>query len=150
MLEGIEKNKTIHVGELGRKLIDAGRIFMGQPLLDKKFRYYENRKAFSIGPFVITPYLMDHSSVDAFGFLIEGEKKRIYYSGDFRAHGMKEKVFKWFLADPPKNVDHLLMEGTIISVYCACCWLKRVPIGYPKVLWLENSIDLKTVPNRFF
>ena len=58
---------------------------------------------------------MDHSSVDAFGFLIEGDNKRIYYSGDFRAHGMKEKVFKWFLADPPKNVDLLLMEGTMLS-----------------------------------
>jgi ribonuclease J len=28
---------------------------------------------------------------------------------------MKEKVFKWFLADPPKNVDLLLLEGTMLS-----------------------------------
>jgi ribonuclease J len=28
---------------------------------------------------------------------------------------MKEKVFKWFLADPPKNVDLLLLEGTMMS-----------------------------------
>ncbi|MBC2736557.1 MAG: MBL fold metallo-hydrolase [Desulfobacteraceae bacterium] len=115
MIEGINDDKTIHVGELGRKLIDAGRIFMGQPVLKNRFSYYENRKPFSIGPFTITPYLMDHSSVDAFGFLIEAEGKRIYYSGDFRSHGMKEKVFKWFLADPPKNVDVLLLEGTMLS-----------------------------------
>ena len=115
MIEGIEKNKTIHVGELGRKLIDAGRIFMGQSVMDKSFSYYENRKSFPIGPFIVTPYLMDHSSVDAFGFLIEAEGKRIYYSGDFRAHGMKEKVFKWFLTDPPKDVDLLLLEGTMLS-----------------------------------
>ena len=85
MIEGIERNKTVHVGELGRKLIDAGRIFMGQSVLDNSFSYYENRKPFSIGPFIVTPYLMDHSSVDAFGFLIEAEGKKIYYSGDFRA-----------------------------------------------------------------
>ena len=115
MIEGIEKDKIIHVGELGRKLIDAGRIFMGQPVLDKSFSYYENRKPFSIGPYTVTPYLMDHSSVDAFGFLIEAEGKKIYYSGDFRSHGMKEKVFKWFLADPPKDVDLLLLEGTMLS-----------------------------------
>jgi len=115
MIEGINDDKTIHVGELGRKLIDAGRIFMGQPVLKNRFSYYENRKPFSIGPFSITPYLMDHSSVDAFGLLIEAEGKRIYYSGDFRSHGMKEKVFKWFLADPPKNVDLLLLEGTMLS-----------------------------------
>jgi ribonuclease J len=115
MIEGINDDKTIHVGELGRKLIDAGRIFMGQPVLDNRFSYYENRKPFSIGSFTITPYLMDHSSVDAFGFLIEAEGKRIYYSGDFRSHGMKEMVFKWFLADPPKDVDLLLLEGTMLS-----------------------------------
>ncbi|MFH1983780.1 MAG: MBL fold metallo-hydrolase [Pseudomonadota bacterium] len=115
MIEEIEKNKTIHVGELGRKLIDAGRIFMGQPALDNSFSYYENRKPFVIGPFTVTPYLMDHSSVDAFGFLIEAEGKRIYYSGDFRSHGMKKKVFKWFLSDPPRDVDLLLLEGTMMS-----------------------------------
>lgn len=115
MIENIGKDKTIHMGELGRKLIDAGRIFIGQPALDNRFSYYENRKPFAIGPFTVTPYLMDHSSVDAFGFLIEAEGKRIYYSGDFRSHGMKEKVFKWFLSDPPKDVDLLLLEGTMMS-----------------------------------
>jgi ribonuclease J len=115
MIEGINNNKTIHVGQLGRKLIDAGRIFMGQPVLKNRFSYYENRKPFSIGPFSITPYLMDHSSVDAFGFLLEAEGKRIYYSGDFRSHGMKKNVTKWFLADPPKDVDLLLLEGTMLS-----------------------------------
>jgi len=115
MIECLDNNKTIHVGELGQKLIDAGRIFMGKPVLENRFSYYENRKPFSIGPFSITPYLMDHSSVDAFGFLVEAESKRIYYSGDFRSHGMKETVFKWFLSDPPKNVDLLLLEGTMMS-----------------------------------
>ena len=33
MIEGIEKNKNIYIGELGRKLIDAGRIFMGLSLI---------------------------------------------------------------------------------------------------------------------
>jgi ribonuclease J len=88
---------------------------MGQSVLNNSFSFYENRKPFPVGPFTVTPYLMDHSSVDSFGFLIEAEDKRIYYSGDFRAHGMKENVFKWFLADPPKNVDLLLLEGTMLS-----------------------------------
>jgi len=115
MIECLDNNKTIHVGELGHKLIDAGRIFMGIPVLNNIFSYYENRKPFLIGPFSITPYLMDHSCVDAFGFLVEAEGKRVYYSGDFRSHGMKEKVFNWFLADPPKDVDLLLLEGTMMS-----------------------------------
>jgi ribonuclease J len=58
---------------------------------------------------------MDHSCVDAFGFLVEAEGKRIYYSGDFRAHGRRKQAFERFLNDPPRNIDVLLMEGTMMG-----------------------------------
>ena len=32
---------------------------------------------------------MDHSAFDAYGFLIEGGEKKIFYTGDFRGHGRK-------------------------------------------------------------
>jgi ribonuclease J len=58
---------------------------------------------------------MDHSAFDAYAFLIESNGKRLFYSGDFRGHGRKDKVFKWFLHNAPQNVDYLLMEGTTIG-----------------------------------
>jgi ribonuclease J len=44
-----------------------------------------DRKTIRIGPFVITPFLMDHSAYDAYALLIEANGRRLFYSGDLRA-----------------------------------------------------------------
>jgi len=58
---------------------------------------------------------MDHSAFDAYAFLIKADGKSIFYSGDFRIHGRKAKVFEWFSHNIEKNVDYLLLEGTTIG-----------------------------------
>jgi ribonuclease J len=63
----------------------------------------------------VTPYLVDHSAVDAYGFLIEAEGKRVFYSGDFRAHGRKSVLFDNMIKNPPKDIDLLFMEGTMMQ-----------------------------------
>jgi ribonuclease J len=68
-------------------------------------------KPFAIGGFTITPYLTDHSAPDAYMLLIEGQGRRVLYSGDFRAHGRKAQLVKAMIASPPKHVDVLVMEG---------------------------------------
>lgn len=73
------------------------------------------RRIFQIGDFKITPYWNDHSAFDSYSFLIEANGKSIFYSGDFRDHGRKSKVFKRFLHNAPQNVDYLLLEGTTIG-----------------------------------
>ena len=72
-------------------------------------------KQIQLGPFKITPYPVDHSGYDSYAFLIETEKKRIFYTGDFRAHGRKGKLFDHLLKHPPKNIDVLLMEGSSLG-----------------------------------
>ena len=116
LIESLPPDKTVHIGETARQLIAATRVFLGKPALTSTFSPLSNRKWVELGPdFRVTPYLMDHSCVDAFGFLVEAEGKRIYYSGDFRAHGRRKQAFEWFLNDPPRNVDLLLMEGTMMG-----------------------------------
>ena len=39
----------------------------------------------------------------------------MFYSGDFRAHGRKAKLFDAPVAKPPAGIDVLLMEGTTIG-----------------------------------
>ncbi|MBJ6750748.1 MBL fold metallo-hydrolase RNA specificity domain-containing protein, partial [Geomonas anaerohicana] len=63
----------------------------------------------------LNTYLVDHSAVDAYGFLIEGDGKRIFYSGDFRAHGRKSKLFDSMVKNPLKDIDLLFMEGTMMQ-----------------------------------
>lgn len=116
LIENLPPGKTVHIGETARQFVETTRIFLGKSPLANTFSPLNNRSWVEITPdFRIMPYLMDHSCVDAFGFLVEVEGKRIYYSGDFRAHGRRKKAFEWFVNDPPRNVDLLLMEGTMMG-----------------------------------
>jgi len=69
-------------------------------------------------------------SPEAFGFLVERGESRLFYTGDFRAHGRKQKVFEKLLANPPADIDALVMEGTMIQ---------RENDGYPS----EESVEKK-------
>lgn len=68
-----------------------------------------------VGDIVITNYLVDHSAFDARAFLIESDSKRVFYTGDFRSHGRKGKLFENMISNPPKDIDCLLMEGSMLG-----------------------------------
>ncbi|MBJ6802760.1 MBL fold metallo-hydrolase [Geomonas propionica] len=115
LIDQLNHDIPVYIGELGKKLIDATRVLLGKELPANSFRHFKSWQPFTVGDFTITPYLVDHSAVDAYGFLIEAEGKRIFYSGDFRAHGRKSKLFENMLKNPPKEVDLLFMEGTMMQ-----------------------------------
>jgi len=81
----------------------------------EKVIHLRNNKPLELGPFRITPYLMDHSAYDAYAVLVEADGKRLFYTGDLRAHGRKAALFERLLSEPPSDVDVLLMEGTTIT-----------------------------------
>lgn len=116
LIEGLDPGKTVHIGPTARQLLAATRVFLGEPPLTNRFSELHHRRPVELGPELrVTPYLMDHSCVDAFGLLVEAGGKRLYYSGDFRAHGPRRQAFAAFLANPPRDVDALLMEGTMLG-----------------------------------
>ena len=57
-----------------------------------------------LGPFKITPFLIDHSGFDSYSLMIEADNKRLFYSGDFRIHGRKAILTEKLIAGPPKNI----------------------------------------------
>ena len=69
----------------------------------------------TIGPFAITPYLVDHSAFDAYALLVEAGGRRLFYSGDIRGHGRKAGLFERLLRNPPTAVDVMLMEGSSLG-----------------------------------
>lgn len=77
--------------------------------LPKGILHYSRGRKFTVGPFAITPYLMDHTSAEAYAFLVEAEGKKVLYTGHFREHG--NKAFKQFLAACPGPVDALIVDG---------------------------------------
>lgn len=102
------------------KLINVLNIFVrkeGRIKLPETVKFVCDMAPFDIGNLRIIPYLTDHSAFDAMSFhvLETTSGKSIFYSGDFRAAGWKEKLFDRFVANPPKSIDCLLMEGTMIE-----------------------------------
>jgi len=70
---------------------------------------------FELGPFKITPFLIDHSGYDAYAIMLEADGKRLFYSGDFRMHGRKAGLTRKLINNPPQNIDVLLLEGSTLG-----------------------------------
>lgn len=96
-------------------LIEISNIFIPTKVGKLNTRLIKHKKEFNIGDFTVTPFLVDHSAFDAYAFLIEAGGKRLFYSGDFRAHGRKGVLFKQMVENPPENIDCLLMEGSALG-----------------------------------
>ncbi len=114
LIEQLDTETPVYIGALGKSLIDATRIFLKRDLPRNNFKHFTKNQKFQVGDFMITPYLVDHSAVDAYAFLIEAEGKRIFYSGDFRAHGRRNVLFDRMIKNPPADIDLLFMEGTML------------------------------------
>ena len=111
----LHPNLKYYLGEASFRIINTANLFVNKSPIFAKHVFFERERPFVIGDLKITPYWMDHSAFDAYAFLIEGDGKSIFYSGDFRGHGRKTEAYKRFLRYAPKNVDYLLLEGTMIG-----------------------------------
>ena len=127
MFEKILPGIDIYMGKTAKKMFlvlqrklkeleDKGcPEFHGNPELVEKFKALIPGEALTIKDLKITPYTIDHSAYDAYMFLIEAEGKRVLHTGDFRMHGARGRrmpdVFRAFA----KNIDVLIVEGTMLS-----------------------------------
>ena len=105
----------ILIGQAAQRILEAASVFVPGEVRMDKTSPLQNGKPILLGPFTITPYLVDHSAYDAYAVLVEADGQRLFYSGDIRGHGRKGKLFERLVAHPPQNIDCLLMEGTTIG-----------------------------------
>jgi len=103
------------MGAAARRIVQAASPFMPQRPVNLAGTDLVNRQPIHIGPFCITPFLVDHSAYDAYALLIEANGKRLFYSGDFRAHGRKHALVDKLISSPPPHIDALLLEGTTLG-----------------------------------
>jgi ribonuclease J len=116
LMEKVGTVVPIYIGQVSLDLINATRIFRDLEILNGNFIKIKSWESFIVADtFRIKPFLVDHSTPEAFAFLIEADGKRIFYSGDFRATGRKNIVYQKLIENPPENIDLLLMEGTMIG-----------------------------------
>lgn len=119
LLNYLNPDIPVYISEGALKLINVLNVFTHKQSHVKisRPRKIRHKASFNIGDFQVTPYLVDHSGFDAMSYLIEETRtgKRLFYSGDFRASGWKRVLFDRFIKNPPKNINCLLMEGTMVE-----------------------------------
>jgi ribonuclease J len=111
----LPKETLFLIGRAAQDILSAAALFSPAGVQLENSRHLEDRQPIKLGPFTITPFLVDHSAFDAYALLVEADGARLFYTGDLRAHGRKGALFEKLLRDPPKDVDVLLMEGTTIG-----------------------------------
>ncbi len=150
LLDDVPAKWPSYSGAATERLIRLTSAIFGKELLHA-FHPWKSRAALQIGPFKVTPFLIDHSAFDAYMLLIEVHGKRVFYSGDFRIHGRKAVLTKQLKAAPPKNLDVLLMEGTNLGGDKPCVTeedlendfvnLFRSTAGRVFVAWSAQNVD---------
>lgn len=81
---------------------------------NRKREIKEDRCIFNNGDIKVYAYLGDHSSYNSCMFLVEGDGKKLLYTGDFRNHGRRNEVIRHSLNSIGK-IDMLITEGTTLT-----------------------------------
>ena len=115
LLPFIDDSIPVAMGAAARNIMNTGAFFQKKDYRLKDFIPLENMKSIYMGKFKITPYITDHSAYDSYALLIEAGGKKLFYSGDLRAHGRKAALFEIMLNRLPNQIDVLLMEGSSIG-----------------------------------
>jgi ribonuclease J len=111
----LPKRVPILIGAAAERILKAALPFFPGAMTFENVVHIADRKPLQLGPFTLTPYLVDHSAYDSYAVLVEADGRRLFYSGDLRAHGRKASLFRAMLESPPQNVDVLLLEGTLVG-----------------------------------
>lgn len=121
----VPRDVPMYIGSAAKKLLEIlterldmipGTSEKCLPLIQGMKCYFIN-KPIKFGDIDVTPYVVDHSALDAYMFLIEAGGKRILFTGDFREHGIagENGAFEKLLNTYIGEVDILITEGTMLS-----------------------------------
>ncbi|MGH2965108.1 MAG: MBL fold metallo-hydrolase [Solirubrobacterales bacterium] len=105
----------LYMGAATVRILKEAAFFTPLGLDREPAGFLADRTPIELGPFKVTPFLADHSAFDAYSLLVEAAGRRLFYSGDLRAHGRKASLFQRLIDHPPEQIDVLLMEGTRIT-----------------------------------
>src|SRR6266849_3820183 len=114
LLSKVDASVPVYIGESASRILCEAAFFSSFGISRRPSGYLRHRTTFDLGPFRVTSFLNDHSAFDAYSLLIEADGRRLFYTGDMRAHGRKAGIFVELLRRPPEGIDVLLMEGTHI------------------------------------
>lgn len=126
LYKSIPKHIPLYIGQTAKKALeilteklDASPMTTDRGLerIQGMRTYGPAKKLTEFGDIQVTPFVVDHSALDAYMFLIEVGGKRILYTGDFRDHGIvgQNDTLRKTIDAYIGKVDILVTEGTMLS-----------------------------------
>ncbi|MFC7483090.1 hypothetical protein ACFQX7_28080 [Luedemannella flava] len=70
----------VWIGKAAADILRAAE-FWGTGIDLREQGHLHDQQTVTIGPFTITPYLVDHSAFDAYSLLVEADGRRLFYLG---------------------------------------------------------------------
>lgn len=110
----VDSSVPILLGEAAASILAEAAFFVPSARRFPVAGHLRHREKIRLGPFYVTPWLVDHSAFDAYALVVEADGRRMLYTGDVRAHGRKPGLLA-ALARDVGPVDVLLMEGTRVQ-----------------------------------
>lgn len=155
LVDQVHPDIPVFMGEAAHRVLDEAAFFTDRSAPPRPMGFLRHEEPLSFGPFTVTPLLADHSGYDAYSLLVEAEGRRLFYTGDLRAHGRKGALFERLVEQPPTDIDVLLMEGTHVregatsetklpsesDVEEACVELFRSTAGMVLVHYSPQNVD---------
>ena len=68
---------TFLIGAAAQSILEAADLFTPAGLKLQNVVHMEHRRPIDLGPFTITPYLVDHSAYDAYAVLVEADGRKL-------------------------------------------------------------------------
>jgi hypothetical protein len=84
LVQKAPSSTRIFLGSDAEKILRAAIPFGSFGVAFRNVTHYKHRVPFEVGPFRITPFLNNHSTFDAYSFLVEADGRSLFYSADFR------------------------------------------------------------------
>lgn len=115
LIEATSREVPIYMGQATARVLREATFFTPLGLVREPTGVLTDRRPLQVGPFKVTPFLVDHSAFDSYALLVEADDRRLFYTGDLRAHGRKFTAFTRLVDAPPRGVNTLILEGTTIG-----------------------------------
>ena len=120
LTDQLAPNVPVYLGVEAERVLQAAAFFSPMSHSPQLAGHLTDRTAFQLGPFTITPFLVDHSAFDAYSLLVEAGDRRVFYTGDIRAHGrdeVRDEVSAGDVLCLKRLVWHrLVTDGTLTGV----------------------------------
>jgi len=107
----VDPSVPLYCGAATERISQVASFFVPRGHMINATGHLNDGEVLELGPFRITPVLVDHSAFDAYALIVEADHRRLVYSGDLRGHGRKPSTLRR-LAKRGAGANVLVLEGT--------------------------------------